>query len=1099
MNYEGLKRILCVLLISLLTGLQILTVWANEGDMKTYGYGYGYFLPPVQPSPEELLINEFQSRPSSGESEWIELYNSTEKNLSLETCELRDAVGLIVSFSSDQVLAPGGHLLHELSSNKLNNSGDTLQLLCGDVLIDEVAYGNHSSESFYRSVRGYDETLGYLPSPGVDKSLARFPDGSETWFIFGEPTPGQANEVENENPQAVITLQGTKKTSGCGSLSVNITGEDSTDPDDDALSYAWEYREKISGKVLHSTDRSNPLSFKFESNMGEQFEISLKLSDPFGGTHESIIPISLNECTAARGAPSAKLPASSFQLSSNIHINELFPNPAGADKDNEFIELYNAGSVPVRLDGWKLGAKTKKKLDGRVIDAKSFLIFKNITLRNSGDIIQLLDPDTQIQSEVSYEKAKENKSWSKHPSGSFSWTIATPSQKNDFPFQTETIYLQASSPLIITKFLPNPKGKDSDNEWIEIMNRSDQALTISGWQLDNREGSSKAYSLSGTLRSQQVLRVQSSESKITLRNSADQVRLLDSSGQVLDLLEWSSPAPDGKIFQRNQLIRDLSIEPDVVEVVKVVDGDTIDIQIDGDIERVRLIGVDTPETVHPFKALEHFGKEASNYTRSRLEGKQVRLEYDLSKRGKYGRLLAYVWLDDKHFNAELIEKGYAFAYLNYPFKYREDFRRLELQAEQSGLGLWASEDIQSIRMEQDLVVDEELKEFELIEEILEELEEKEEEIPEEELVPDPQSFDQSGWDEIFLNEILANPTGKDSDGGEFIELINLSGADLDLSGWQIQNAKGKKIWEQQLTAVARTAHQLSSPRYILIHPSSSIKNSKENLHLVDPLGSIRDSFSYEQSMKDDQVWIRNAITSSWSLSDQSSPARANPIVLISADDPDGDGLASGFELKQGYDPHQFDSDQDGLPDDFELLFEKGFEQEYQAYLSKQFSVKVRHSTRILSFSGASRPYSSIHLHSPSSGQNIIIPVQPDGTWSYKVDFGLESGQQSFSLTAHDPNGVQSKSELFELMLSQRLNASKLPKKKRSKKAKAPQPLYDIIERPQPLSMGFRFFPFARAAVSTGFNKDREPIYLGGFLVLLLLALLLFKKHFMRTS
>ena len=100
---------------------------------------------------------------------------------------------------------------------------------------------------------------------------------------------------------------------------------------------------------------------------------------------------------------------------------------------------------------------------------------------------------------------------------------------------------------------------------------------------------------------------------------------------------------------------------------RVVDGDTI---ILGNGERVRLIGVDTPETKHTNKPGEYFVKEASAFTRSKVEGKDVRLEYDQQQRDKYGRLLAYVYLMDGTFlNAEIIKQGYGNAFTKFPSKY----------------------------------------------------------------------------------------------------------------------------------------------------------------------------------------------------------------------------------------------------------------------------------------------------------------------------------------------------------------------------------------------------------------------------------------------
>lgn len=122
---------------------------------------------------------------------------------------------------------------------------------------------------------------------------------------------------------------------------------------------------------------------------------------------------------------------------------------------------------------------------------------------------------------------------------------------------------------------------------------------------------------------------------------------------------------------------------------RVVDGDTILVRKGNIYEKVRLIGVDTPETVHPLQEVEYFGKEASLFTRNMVEGKRIRLEYDWQKRDKYNRLLAYVFLEDGTFlNAEIIKQGYGFAYTKYPFKYLDEFRRYEKEARENERGLW---------------------------------------------------------------------------------------------------------------------------------------------------------------------------------------------------------------------------------------------------------------------------------------------------------------------------------------------------------------------------------------------------------------------------
>ena len=121
--------------------------------------------------------------------------------------------------------------------------------------------------------------------------------------------------------------------------------------------------------------------------------------------------------------------------------------------------------------------------------------------------------------------------------------------------------------------------------------------------------------------------------------------------------------------------------------VIVIDGDTI--ILDGN-EIVRLIGIDTPETKDPRKPLQYYGREAYEFTKRLVEGKKVRLAYDLNKEDKYGRTLAYVYLEDGTFlNAEVVKQGYGFAYRYFLFKYFDEFKQYEIEARENEIGLWS--------------------------------------------------------------------------------------------------------------------------------------------------------------------------------------------------------------------------------------------------------------------------------------------------------------------------------------------------------------------------------------------------------------------------
>lgn len=128
-----------------------------------------------------------------------------------------------------------------------------------------------------------------------------------------------------------------------------------------------------------------------------------------------------------------------------------------------------------------------------------------------------------------------------------------------------------------------------------------------------------------------------------------------------------------------------------VQVVGVIDGDTIEVCCLAEKrEKVRYIGVNTPETKHPTRGVEPLGKEAAEANRKLVAGRNVRLEFDVERRDRYGRLLAYVYLEDGTFvNAWLVHEGYAQAMTVPPnVRYQDLFLRLQREARRAGRGLW---------------------------------------------------------------------------------------------------------------------------------------------------------------------------------------------------------------------------------------------------------------------------------------------------------------------------------------------------------------------------------------------------------------------------
>jgi micrococcal nuclease len=126
-------------------------------------------------------------------------------------------------------------------------------------------------------------------------------------------------------------------------------------------------------------------------------------------------------------------------------------------------------------------------------------------------------------------------------------------------------------------------------------------------------------------------------------------------------------------------------------VARVVDGDTVEVELDDGLHDLRLIGVDTPETVKPDTPVQCYGPRASRFTHATLEGRRVRVEFGVERHDVYGRLLGYIRLDGRLFEDALLRRGLA-RVLTIPPNDRlaGRFERIELGAARAGRGLWGA-------------------------------------------------------------------------------------------------------------------------------------------------------------------------------------------------------------------------------------------------------------------------------------------------------------------------------------------------------------------------------------------------------------------------
>lgn len=149
-----------------------------------------------------------------------------------------------------------------------------------------------------------------------------------------------------------------------------------------------------------------------------------------------------------------------------------------------------------------------------------------------------------------------------------------------------------------------------------------------------------------------------------------------------------------------------AIEKDEVKFSKCVDGDTIKVLLGGKERTVRLLAVDTPESVHPSKGVEYFGKEASEFTCNSIKNaKKIELEYDENsdKEDKYDRLLAWVFIDDELLQDKLIQGGYAeVAYLYGDYKYTNLLKDHQAVVETKEIGIWNKENCEKYNNQNDI-------------------------------------------------------------------------------------------------------------------------------------------------------------------------------------------------------------------------------------------------------------------------------------------------------------------------------------------------------------------------------------------------------------
>ncbi|MFZ5363880.1 MAG: lamin tail domain-containing protein [Patescibacteria group bacterium] len=426
----------------------------------------------------DVVINEFVSDPADGE-EWIELFNNKGADVNLTGWILEDGTGTITTLSG--AIAANGFYVAELSSSKLNNSGDIIKLKKPDgTIINQVVYGDWDDGNVSDNA----------PKSNDPNSVARKTDG---------------NDTENDLADFFVTTTLTKN-------SANII----TAPPDETSG---------GGSTPTETTPSSPPSW------------------PVGA----------------------------------LLINEFVADPA--DGEVEWIEFYNPGSAVINLNNWTIedGSETTTELSSSVGPLGFFVLEKlKGILNNSGDAIILKDPAGVIIDQISYGNWDDGDTSDNAPVADDPDSVArktdgqnTTNDFNDFVITTPTrgtsnadglqqnINGAYSHDIIVNEILPNPKGDDSDGEFIELKNIGTTSIDLTGWKIG--DASSKRYTVKAsdftsiTLKPKEFFVLYRKITNIALNNSGtESAKIFSPDGALIHSVEYSGTAEEEQSFSRGE-------------------------------------------------------------------------------------------------------------------------------------------------------------------------------------------------------------------------------------------------------------------------------------------------------------------------------------------------------------------------------------------------------------------------------------------------------------------------------------------------------------------------------------------------------------------
>jgi len=347
-----------------------------------------------------LLITEILPNPEGADEddEFIELFNFGEDSVSLKNLKLKDAGGNKFIFDKQSIPAKKYFVIYRSETNiALNNSGDTINLIDGENIVDSLSYKQaKSGESLALNI------------------------SQEEWQWTKDFSPGKENPKVNHIPLPDFYFPENNKAGN----PVFFDSSDTSDADNDELKYFWDFDDSFTNTL------ENPEhTFFFPNN----YTVTLKVFDGKAtSTIKKAIKILKNSSIKIISQPENK-------KTERLEITEIFPNPEGDDKEGEFIEIFNPENFSIDLSGWSLddseGGSSPFVFKNTFIEANSYLAISRsdsgIVLNNSFDSARIINPDGTVVNKKSYTKAKDDTAFILNDDGQWVWDKnISPGEKN---------------------------------------------------------------------------------------------------------------------------------------------------------------------------------------------------------------------------------------------------------------------------------------------------------------------------------------------------------------------------------------------------------------------------------------------------------------------------------------------------------------------------------------------------------------------------------------------------------------------------------------------------------------------------------------------